>query len=117
MLTFLAKPDERRCKAEKTKIALSKLVEAGKDAAVVLDLVDETLNQMPFSIEMGIVVSVIDPVLATGNDGDSAHRLDELDEMIGVISFVSDDEVALMTRKESSRLRDVMSFSTSEHDG
>lgn len=83
----------------------------------MLDLVNETLNQMALSIEMGIIVSVIDPVLAPWDDGNSAHRVDEFDEMIGVISFVGDDEVALVTGKEFGRLRDVISFSTGEHDG
>lgn len=117
MLTFLAKPDKRRCKAQKAKIALSKLVKTREDSAIVFDLVDETLNQMSLPVETGIVVAVIDPVLATGNDGDSACRFDEFEQMIGVISSISDDKVAVMTSKQFSCLSYVVSLSASQHDG
>ena len=113
MLTFLAKPDKRRCEAQKAKIALSKLVETREDTAIVFDLVDETLNQMPLPVETGIVVAVINPVLTTGNDGDGACRFDEFEQMIGVIPSISDDEVAVMTSKKFSRLSYVVSLSAS----
>lgn len=83
----------------------------------MFDLVDETLNQMSLPVETGIVVAVIDPVLATGNDGDSACRFDEFEQMIGVISSISDDKVAVMTSKQFSCLSYVVSLSASQHDG
>lgn len=72
---------------------------------------------MPLPIETGIVVAVIDPVLATGNDGNSASGFNEFEHMIGVISSISDDEVAVMISKQFNHLSYVVSLSASQHDG
>lgn len=83
----------------------------------MFDLVDETLHQMPLPVETGIVVAVIDPVLATGNDGNSASGFNEFEHMIGVISSISDDEVTVMISKQFNHLSYVVSLPASQHDG
>lgn len=54
-MTLLFKPDKGSGDADEAKIMAGNLVIAREDTAVVFDFVDETLDQMAFSVEMLVI--------------------------------------------------------------
>ena len=75
---------------DETQITDCQFVEASKDASVVLDLVDKTLDQMPFSIEPGIVLALELGRLMRRDDRLGAQGLDVGDERRARIAAISD---------------------------
>jgi hypothetical protein len=73
-------PNERADKVDKAQVGAIQLVEAGKDAAKLLELVETAFDQMPFAIVPTIVVAL---------DGDASWRsLSRIDVPIAKITCV-----------------------------
>jgi len=94
---------------------LIQLVEARKDTSKMLDLVDETLNQVSFTIQPRIVFAQdvgslmrrdysLDPVL-----------YEIIDKMGSGITAVSDQALKIEAIKQGFSLRDVMTLSSGQH--
>jgi hypothetical protein len=73
---------------------VGQLLETGKDTAIVLDLANEALNQMTFLVQMGIVVSLFNTILAGWDDWNSPAIDNQLQKVVGIIGTVCNDVFA-----------------------
>ena len=84
-------PNERTDKVDEAEIGAIQLVEAGEDAAKLLEFVDATFHEMAFAVEPGVVLSLDLGRLMRGNDRFTAPRLDIRDEWRSCIAAIRDD--------------------------
>ncbi len=83
-------PDKRTDKVDEAQKGAIQFVEAREDAAKVLEFVNTTLDQMPFSIEPGIVLALELGRLMRRDDRLGAQGLDVGDERRARIAAISD---------------------------
>ena len=87
---------------------------ARRDAAKLLDILEETLDQVAFRIE-GVVAVAFDLAVGLGrNDRLDFSTFEAGDEAICVIAFVSQDRLRLNLGDEGFGLRDVVNLSSGE---
>ena len=104
-------PDERTDKLDEAEIGAIQFVEAREDAAKVLELVDTTLDQMPFAVEPGIVGTLHLGGLMRRDDRFSAQRLDVGDERRTGIPAISDHALEREAIQQGDCLGTVMALS------
>jgi nitrate/nitrite-specific signal transduction histidine kinase len=80
-----AQPDECANETEKTKIPLGQLLKSRKDAAIVLDLADEALDQMTLFVKMLIVAIRLRTVRPRWNHGLCTTIDHRLAKIVGVV--------------------------------
>src|SRR5438874_3890775 len=80
---------------------------ARRDAAVVLDSVHETLDQVPFFVQVLVVVSRLLAVALGRNDRLCSVRFNGLDEGVAVIALVGQDGLGLVALQKRLRLGDI----------
>ena len=90
-------PDECADKAQETEIALAQLLKTRKDAAIMLDLVDETLYQMTFLVEVLVILPALLSILARRNDNFRFFVNNHLDEVVSIIGAISDYSLKAMS--------------------
>ena len=66
-------------------------LETGKDAAIVLDLIEKAFNEMTFLIKMPVVGSWMQAVGTGWNDGLHPAIRYDLHERIGTLTLIADD--------------------------
>ena len=74
----------------------------------MLDLVDETLNQMTFLIEMHIIVVWLQAILSGWNHGYSALHRNHVEKGLGIIALVGNEKVTAAIGQQGSALRNIM---------
>lgn len=84
---------------EKRAVIASELVEAGEDVTVLLELADETLDEVPLFVAFTVVITRLSTVFARWNYCLSPPIGDGFEDSFCVIGFVSQDELAFVTRK------------------
>jgi len=85
---------------QKAKVSAGQFVKPGEYPAIVLDLADETLYHVPFSVYVPIVIPGL---FAVGPGGDYSHHAalrQILDETLCVIPFVGDHGPGLDTGQQ-----------------
>src|SRR5439155_13680803 len=80
---------------------------ARRDAALVLDSVHETLDQVPFFVQVLVVVSRLLAVALGRNDRLCSVRFNGLDEGVAVIALVGQDGLGLVALQKRLRLGDI----------
>ena len=83
------------------------LVEAGCDAAVVLDFVEEAFDDIALEIEGEVRLALGLPVGLRRNDGFDAAPFEVCDEGIGVVALVGENCLRLNLCEQRLGLRDV----------
>jgi len=81
-----------------------------------LNLVNETLDPMPFAIEMQVIIAWLGAVLAGWDHGNGTHRVNQFESRIGVIGFVGDHIIAVATVQERGRLGHIMALPSREYE-
>lgn len=115
MLTFLTKPDQDGNKGQEAKVVTVKLFKAGEDASEPFDFVEEALDQVTLFVEMAIIVPGCFAVATRGDDRDSSHRFNQLNQSRRIVCFVGNHIVAIVTDQECIGLRAIMGLSGREH--
>ena len=102
----LFEPDEGAGEVDEGEEAVSVLVEAGADAAEILELADEALDEVPLLVRRIVAVARDDAVLL-GRDGrDGLHRaLDMGDGRVGIVPPIGQDSLRFHPRQERDCLR------------
>ncbi len=78
------------------------------DASKVLDVIEETLDQIVFSVECEVALA-LDFAMGLGRDHDSdAAPFEALDKTVGVIPFVGKQRAGLQVFRERFGLGDVV---------
>lgn len=80
----------------------------------MLDLVDETLYQMTFFVEVLVILSALLSILARRNDNFRFFVNNRLDEIVGIIGTVSDYSLKVIAGDQCFCLRDVMSLTSGQ---
>lgn len=111
-MTFLPEPDECGGEADEAQVAAGKLVKAGTDTAIVLELADEGLDQETLAVEVSIVVALLLLIRAWWDDWFGTTGFNGLNEVFGVVAFVSNDEVTGVAGNQLGGLGDVMALRT-----
>lgn len=92
-------------------------LETSEYTAVVFDLIEETLDQMPFLIKVPIVSAGRQAVGAGRDDRLHAMFLHGLDEGVGVVPLAADDGLGRQIADQSLRLSDVGSLPAGQDEG
>ena len=117
MLTFLTEPDESSRKGQETKVSFIEFLIAREDAAELLELVDATLNQVAFFVQMSIIGAHFFAILLGWYDSNRTHVGDDGQEGFGIVTFVGNHMVTAPAVKQSKRLCDVLSLAASQDKG
>ena len=99
---------------EETEVGRGELVVPREDAAVVLDLVDEALDQVAPFAQMSIVLPRRLPVGSGRDNGDRATLSDYLDEGLGVVPLVGNHILYGGRKEQRLSLGDVMGLACRE---
>ena len=116
-MTFLIEPNERGDKRQEAEVGTVEFVEAREETAVPLDLVEETFDQMPFFVEMTVIVSGLLAILAGRNDWRGPDLLNQFEHSGGVITGVGNDvlhRVRHVRRQQRWRLGHIVALSRRE---
>ena len=70
----------------------------------MLDLVDEAFNQVPLTIQVPIIISLLKAILLWRNHSLNAFGCQRFDQCIRVVAFVSDQRLWLKAFNQSSGL-------------
>ena len=76
----------------------------------MLDLVDETLYQMTFLVEVLVILSALLSILARRNDNFRFFVNNHLDEIVSIIGTISDYSLKVIVGDQCFCLRDVVSL-------
>ena len=98
------------------KVATGKLVKSGEDPSIVLELVEETFDQMTLFVEMTVVETKVGSVFSWRNHRNSTHLVDQVNQLIGIIPSVSDHKVSFLILKEFWRLGDIVPLAASQQE-
>lgn len=109
-MRLLAEPDECRDETQEAQVSVSQLVEAGEDAAIVLNLADEALDQVALLVCVPINLTLFFAVAARRNDRFRALFFDTFDEVCRVVAGVGNQHLELVGFDECRRLRDVVTL-------
>lgn len=107
-MTFLTKPKECTSKVQKAQVTGGELVKAGKDAPIILEFVDETLDQVSLLVQMAIIVIVLRLISAWRDDRLRTLGSHMLAKGIVIVGFVTDQMVKGEACDQGFRLRPIM---------
>ena len=107
-----AKPNKGTGKVQKAKIAACQLVKARKDPTKMLDLVDETFNQMALTIQPMIVLTGLLGVLTRGDHDFCTALYDQCDKILSAIAAIGDHMLKLESIDQVRGLGNVMPLSS-----
>ena len=85
---------------EKAQVARRQFVEARKDPTEMLDLVDETFNQMTLSVQPAVVVTRLLGTLVRRNDHSCPLLDNPIDQRLSGVAPIGDDVVSAQTLQE-----------------
>src|SRR5450432_978144 len=105
-----AKPNERAGKLQEAKIAARQLVKARKDPTKLLDLVNETFDQMALTIHPMVIISRLLSVLTRGNHHLGTTLHDQSDKVLSAIAAIRDDMLEGESVEQGWCLGDVMTL-------
>jgi hypothetical protein len=80
----------------------------------MLDLIDEAFDQMSFTIQVPIIFSLHKPILFRRYYCHNAFGSDQCEQLIRVITLVSEQSLRLEAFNQASRLRRVMTLTGSQ---
>ena len=80
----------------------------------MFDLVDETLNQMAFFVEMPIVFPALLAIPARRDDGLCFFVNDHLDEIVSIVRAISNYAIKVVIGDQCICLRDVVSLTAGQ---
>lgn len=98
------------------KVTTGKLVEPGEDASIVLELIEETFDQMTLFVEMTVVETKFGSVFSWWNHRNGTHLVDQVNQLISIIASVSDHKVSFLILKEVWRLGDIVPLAASQQE-
>ena len=107
-------PDEHANQQHASKERIGELVVARGDAAVLLDLVEEALDEIALAVEGEVGLARLLAVGLGWDDRRDATLLEILDERICVVALVGDDGLRLEVLEQRPGLRDVGRLSRRE---
>jgi hypothetical protein len=90
-------PDQGAGKTNKAPIVSRQLIEARKDTTILLELAEETLNQVAFFVAVSVVLAWLLAICTRGNNSLCALLLDQLNECVTVVGFVGNHALGLFT--------------------
>ena len=64
-----SEPNERADKTKETQVVLCQLIKAREDSSIVLDFIDEAFNQVPLTIQVFVILTLVFAILARRNHG------------------------------------------------
>jgi hypothetical protein len=99
---------------QEAQVAPGKLVETREDAAKMLDLVDETLDQMPLTIQPTVVVALGFSAVMRRDDRLRATRNHPVDEILPGIASVGKDMLKGKPGEQLKRLSAVVALPRSQ---
>jgi hypothetical protein len=99
---------------KETEIRAGELVEPGEYAPVLFNLADKALDEVPFTVEVFVIIALGNSPGTRRDDGICSVLINKLDEFITVISFVSNDVLRGVTRYQCLSLSDVMSMTSAQ---
>ncbi len=82
---------------EEAEIVAGKLIEAGEAATVVLELADKAFDEVPLFVQLVVILGFLFAVLLGRDHRFCTQRGDGIADMLGVIGFVSYDELSSVT--------------------
>ena len=82
----------------------------------MLDLVDEALNQVPLTIQVLIITSLLKAILLWRNHSLNAFGRERFDQCIRVVAFVSDQCLRLKAFNQGSSLRAVVTLTCGQDE-
>ena len=109
-----AQPNQRAGKLQKTKIAARQLVKTRKDSTKMLDFVDETFDQMAFTIQPMIIITRLMSILTRGNHDFCTAFHDQGDKILSAIAAIRDHMLKLGSVDQAGCLGDVMTLPSSQ---
>jgi len=74
----------------------------------MLDLVNEALNQMPFLVEIGVIITLLLAIFPGWNDRCHSHPNHELNKVVRIIGPVSNQVFTLKANRQACCLGDIM---------
>lgn len=98
------------------QVARGQLLKAREDTAILLELVDATLDQMALFVLFLVILARLGSVLARRDDRHTPAGFDEGNEGVAVIPSVGNDVVAGQVAQQRFGLGDVMSLTRREPD-
>jgi hypothetical protein len=101
---------------DEAKVTTGKLVEPGEDASIVFELIEETFDQMTLFVEMTVIETKVGAVFSRRDHRNSTHLVDQVNQLIGIISSVSDHKVSFLILKEFWRLGDIVPLAASQQE-
>ena len=88
-------PEQYANQRDGGKKSVGELVVAGGDGAILLELAEESLDQIALTVEREIGVARLGAIGLGGNDGRDGAALEGLDQGIGVIPLVGQERRGL----------------------
>jgi hypothetical protein len=76
----------------------------------MLDLIDEAFNQVPLTIEVSIILSLLDAITPRRNDSLDACCGDGFDQLSVVVALIGDQRLAREAFNQDSGVRAVMTL-------
>ncbi len=99
---------------EETEIGIGILVEPAEYASVLLDLADKALDEMPFTVEVFVIITLGNSPGAGRDDRIRSVLTNNLEEFIAIISLVSNDILGGVTRYQCLSLGHVMPVTSAQ---
>lgn len=112
----LTKPQDCRGDGDDCEVILGGLLEAGGDAAEVLELAEATFDEMPLSVKMGVERVLEGSRRIVRDDGRGALLCDGLPNVIGVVGGVSDNKLGRSAIEQRASLRGIAGLASREDE-
>lgn len=80
----------------------------------MLDLVDETFNQMPLAVQMLVVGALLFAIASRRHDDLRSSLLEAVEKVFGIITFISQEHLKVEIFHESVGLRLVVALTGSQ---
>lgn len=103
-----AQPNKGASQAEKAQVTLRQFVKAGKDAPILLELVNETLHQVPLFVQVLVIRPGLLAVAAGRNDRFGFFVGQHLPKIIGIVRAIRDQALKIILSDQRFCLGNVM---------
>lgn len=92
-----AQPDKRGGEVEEAEVVAGELIEAREATTVVLELAEKAFDEVPLFVQLAVILGFLFAVFLGRDHCFRPQFGNGIADVLGVISFVSHDELGLVT--------------------
>ncbi len=109
-------PDQSRSEMQESHVMSCEFVIASENASIPLDFVDETFDDVAFSVADSVIVSWLFAIATRGDDHLDLLGCEQFSQRVGIVAFIGNDGVKIEGGEQRFSLGHIMAFTSGQYE-